>query len=139
MSQFIQQVSKIIIIVCIVIAGFLILSPKNQDVIKEQPFANLVPVVNGKQVMAMTVNAVSYSPNYFKIKKEIPVKWEITSSGQPGCASGAVVSSLIPGGMTYLNPNKGEVTVVEFTPQKTGKFSFSCTMNMVRGSIEVIN
>ena len=99
----------------------------------------LAPMVDGKQVMTMTVYAAEYGPNYFKVKAGVPVRWEITSSGQPGCASGVVVSNILPGGSVYLNPNQGQVTVAEFTPQGLGTYKFSCSMNMVRGTIEVVN
>jgi len=86
----------------------------------------------------MTVNAARYSPNYFKVKAGIPVSWQITSSGEPGCDSGEVITR----GLTdpiYLNPNQGQVTTAEFTPQTPGTYQFSCPMGMVRGTIEVVN
>lgn len=101
--------------------------------------SGLAPMINGKQVIKMTVFATNYDPNYFKVKAGIPVKWEITSSGQPSCASGAVVVNGLLNSPVYLNPNQGQVTITEFTPETPGKYRFSCTMNMVRGTIEVIN
>ena len=99
----------------------------------------LALIVDGKQVIKMTVYSTEYEPDYFKVKAGIPVRWEITSSGQPSCASGAVVANGLLNGPIYLNPQQGQVTVQEFTPQNPGKYRFSCTMNMVRGTIEVIN
>lgn len=102
-----------------------------------QDASGLAPMVNGQQLMQMTVYSVKYNPNYFKIKAGVPVRWEITSSGQPGCASGLVVAN----GLTdpiYLSPNQGQVTVKEFTAQNPGTYRFSCPMGMVRGTIEVI-
>lgn len=100
---------------------------------------SLAPMVDGKQVILMTIYAVRYDPNYFKIKAGIPVRWEITVSGQIGCASGALVANGLLNAPVYLNPQQGQVTVAEFTPQKPGKYKFSCTMNMVRGTIEVVS
>ncbi len=136
-SKLIQTGSIIVIIICVLVMGYIFLKP-NQSGNQNQTVSGLVPMVDGKQVVAMTVKAVSYSPNYFKVKVGVPVKWEITSSGEPGCDSGAVVAN----GLTdtiYLNPNTGQVTTKEFTPTQTGKYTFACTMGMVRGTIEVVN
>jgi plastocyanin domain-containing protein len=137
-SKLIQNLCIGAIVICVVISGYIILKPNNQTGNQAQDTSGLAPMVDGKQVLAMTVKSVSYSPNYFKVKAGVPVRWEITSSGEPGCDSGAVVAR----GLTdpiYLNPNQGQVAVKEFTPQNPGKYTFSCTMGMVRGTIEVIN
>jgi sulfite exporter TauE/SafE len=99
----------------------------------------LAPMVDGKQLIRMTVYAEKYSPNYFKVKKGVPVRWEVTSSGQPGCDSGAIVANRLFGDIFYLNPEAGSMTVKEFTPQTPGRYQFSCTMGMVQGTIEVVN
>ncbi len=99
----------------------------------------LAPLVKGKQVIKMTVSGLEYEPNYFKVKAGIPVRWEIASSGEPGCAAGAVVANSFFKKPIYLDPSKGQVTVAEFTPKNTGKYKFTCTMGMVRGIIEVVN
>ena len=100
--------------------------------------SGLAPMVDGKQLITMTVLAVKYDPNYFKVKAGVPVRWEITSSGQQGCNRGAIVAN----GLTnpiYLNPTQGQVTIKEFTPQNPGKYRFTCPMGMIKGTIEVIN
>ena len=97
-------------------------------------------MVDGKQLLAMTVYAANYSPSTFTVKVGVPVRWEITSSGQPGCDSGAIVANnLVPGGSIALNPNQGQVVVQEFTPHTPGTYRFSCPMGMVRGTINVVN
>jgi plastocyanin domain-containing protein len=139
MSQttFVQKASMVVVVVCLLLAGYLVLKPKPSA--SQNVSTSLAPVVDGKQKISMEVLANSYSPNYFKIKAGVPVAWEIISSGQPGCGSGAVVSNLLPGGVVYLNPARGQITKTEFTAPKPGIYSFSCTMNMIRGTIEVIN
>lgn len=139
MSQttFVQKASMVVVVVCFILAGYLVLKPKTP--IPQNTNTSLAPIIDGKQKISMEVLANSYSPNYFKIKAGMPVAWEIISSGQPGCGSGAVVSNLLPGGVVYLNPARGQITKTEFTAPKPGIYSFSCTMNMIRGTIEVIN
>jgi len=140
-----QYIAITIILISILISGYILISPKNQagsQVYSQntnQNSSGLAQVVNGKQVIKMTVLGASYSPNYFKVKAGIPVQWEITSSGQSGCDSGAIIANGLLQGITYLNPGAGQVNVVEFTPQSAGTYKFSCTMGMVRGTIEVIN
>ena len=136
-SKLIQIGSVAVIIISAIICGYILIA--NHQKSAGVQTGNLVSMVGGKQLMKMNVYSASYSPNYFKIKVGVPVRWEITSSGQPGCDSGAVVSSLLPGGSLYLNPNAGQVTVAEFTPQTVGKYTFACPMAMVLGSIEVVN
>ncbi len=134
----IQYLAISAIVVSLLVSGYIILKPKNPQGNQAQSISGLAPMVDGKQVLAMTVKAVSYNPNYFKVKVGVPVRWEITSSGEPGCDSGQLIANgLID--PVYLNPNQGQVTVKEFTPQAVGTYKFSCPMGMVRGNIEVVN
>lgn len=137
-SRIIQVTCITAIVAAVIISGYVLLKPKEQTTSQTQNIGGLAPMVEGKQLLQMTVYAVQYSPNSFKVKAGVPVRWEITSSGQPGCASGVVIAN----GLTdpiYLNPKQGQVVVAEFTPQGPGTYRFSCSMNMVRGIIQVIN
>ncbi len=96
----------------------------------------LPAIVNGEQVIAMTASGSGDSPNYFKVRAGVPVKWEITGGNSLGC-NGAIVSAQLFDGQINLTP--GQVAVKEFTPQAAGTFGFSCTMGMIRGTIEVVN
>ena len=84
----------------------------------------------------MTASGSKDTPNYFKVKVRIPVRWEITASNSLGC-NGAIISSKLFDGAVDLTP--GQVSVKEFTPQNAGTFGFSCTMGMIRGTMEVVN
>jgi sulfite exporter TauE/SafE/copper chaperone CopZ len=93
------------------------------------------PIVNGQQVIKMNASSSGYSPNYFKVKAGIPVRWEITDQGTSGCTN-AIVSKNLFSGEIALTP--GKTSIQEFTPQKPGKYKFSCWMGMVSGTMEVI-
>lgn len=134
-QKVIQYGSVAVIIVAAVISAYILANPKAAS----QNSDGLAAVVNGKQEIKMTVLAVDYAPRTFKVKAGIPVAWEITSSGQVGCASGAVYVNGLVESPIYLNPQQGQVRVVEFTPQTPGVYKFSCSMNMARGTIEVVN
>ena len=96
----------------------------------------LAPIVSGKQVLKMNASSTGYSPNYFKVKAGIPVRWEITDAGTSGCTN-AIISRTLFDGQIDLTP--GQVSVKEFTPQKAGKYKFSCWMGMISGVIEVVD
>ncbi|MFH1561613.1 MAG: sulfite exporter TauE/SafE family protein [Patescibacteria group bacterium] len=96
----------------------------------------LPPMVDGKQLIKMDASASGYRPNSFVVKVGVPVRWEITDTGTSGCTN-AVISRDLFGGQIDLVP--GTVSVKEFTPQKVGRYKFSCWMGMVSGVIEVVD
>ena len=91
---------------------------------------------SGLQIIKMDATQQGYSPKYFKVKANIPVRWEISDKGASGCTS-AVISKDLFSGQIELSP--GKTSTKEFTPTKTGKYRFSCWMGMVSGTIEVTN
>ena len=95
----------------------------------------LASIVDGKQLLKMEASSRGYQPNYFKIKAGIPVRWEITDTGTNGCTNAVISRSLFSGEIS-LTP--GKTSVKEFTPEKPGKYKFSCWMGMVSGVIEVV-
>lgn len=91
-----------------------------------------VNVENGKQVINMDVVNGGYIPNYFSVKKGLPVKWNINGKNVFGCQGYLVVPNLgISKALT-----EGE-NLIEFTPTEAGTINFSCGMGMYRGRIEV--
>ena len=96
--------------------------------------AGLPPIVNGKQLLKMDASSRGYLPSYLEVKVGIPVRWEITDKGTSGCTNAIISKSLFEGEIP-LTP--GEVSVKEFTPEKPGKYKFSCWMGMVSGIMEV--
>lgn len=98
--------------------------------------AELPSIVNGKQVLKIDASSRGYSPNYLKVKVGIPVRWEITDKGTSGCTN-AIISEKLFEGEIFLIPD--QVSIKEFTPEKIGKYEFSCWMGMISGTIEVID
>jgi hypothetical protein len=93
-----------------------------------------VKTENGKQIINMAVVSNGYVPNYFTIKKGVPVKWVIDGKNVFGCQGYFVVPSL----NISKALNEGE-NIFEFTPKDLGFINFSCGMGMYRGRIEVID
>lgn len=89
---------------------------------------------NATQVIRTNAYANRYEPNYYEIKKGVPVRWEITDRGTSGCTNAVIAKGLFEGSIP-LKP--GTTSVKEFTPTKIGMYKFSCWMGMVTGSIRV--
>jgi len=97
---------------------------------------DLPPMVNGVQVIKMDASASGYSPTYFKVRVGVPVRWEITDTGTSGCTNAIISAGLFNDKISLTH---GQTAVKEFTPQKAGKYKFSCWMGMVSGTIEVVD
>jgi len=112
--------------------GFSPSFPSSTKTIQEAPI--VAPVVDGKQTIQMEITSeLEYSPNVLTVKKGIPVEWQIFGGKFLGCADTLVSSALKIN--THLKPG---MNIVKFTPTKAGKFTFSCSMGMFRGTMIVI-
>jgi len=88
-------------------------------------------IVDGKQIVKMTVSGYTYSPNKFTVVEGVPVEWQIDGANAAGCGRVIVMPSL--GVSKYLSPQ--DITTIIFTPTKTGTIPFNCSMGMMtRGS-----
>jgi len=92
-----------------------------------------VKIESGKQIINMAVVSSGYIPNYFNVKKGIPVKWVINGKNVFGCQGYFVVPALNVSKALQEGEN-----IIEFTPKDAGFINFSCGMGMYRGRIEVI-
>jgi len=87
---------------------------------------DLAQIVDGKQIVEMTVNGLEYYPSQFTIKKGIPVEWRINGKQAQGCAGVIAVPNLrIAERLSHTEP-----TIITFTPQQAGRITFSCGMGM---------
>jgi sulfite exporter TauE/SafE/copper chaperone CopZ len=93
-----------------------------------------VSIFDGKQYIQMEISERGvYLPNTLTVVEDIPVQWDIYGADFMGCADTLVMRQF--GVNTYL---KSGPNTVEFTPTKTGQFTFSCSMGMIRGTMNVI-
>ncbi len=96
-----------------------------------QPNAPTAQVVDGKQIVKMTVQGYTYTPNQFTVVAGVPVEWQIDGAGAIGCGQVLVMPTL--GISKYLS--KDRITAISFTPTQTGTIPFNCSMGMMtRGS-----
>jgi uncharacterized protein len=89
-------------------------------------------IVDGVRIIRMREHNRGYSPNYFVIFKDQPVKWIINAEAPYSCASALVVPSL-----KIQTQLKAGENILEFTPDKTGEIRFSCSMGMYSGKFVV--
>lgn len=93
-----------------------------------------VRVENGVQVADITVYPTSYTPNKLQVKSGVPVRLNLTPTGGYGCTAAFRIPQL--GISRTLAQNT--TTPIEFTPQTAGKLTWTCSMGMYYGVIEVI-
>ncbi|MCJ7827890.1 sulfite exporter TauE/SafE family protein, partial [Patescibacteria group bacterium] len=96
---------------------------------------DLPPIVNGMQILEMDALTGSYEPDVLRVRAGLPVRWEITDKGTSGCTNAVISKNLFPG---QIDLTPGQTSVKEFTPEKTGRYKFSCWMGMVVGTIVVV-
>ncbi len=92
-----------------------------------QSNAPTAEVVDGKQIVKMTVQGYTYTPNKFTVVASVPVEWQIDGAGAAGCGQILVMPTL--GISKYLS--KDGITTISFTPTQTGTIPFNCSMGMM--------
>jgi len=105
----------------------------NQNVATSDSTAN-GETKEGIQNIDLNITSRGYSPSEITVKKGVPVKLNLKSRDAFSCASAFRIPSL--GVVKNLQPNGTDT--VEFTPQNVGKISFTCSMGMYTGVINVI-
>lgn len=95
---------------------------------------SFVSIDRGVQVADITVYPTSYTPNRLQVKSGVPVRLNLTPTGGFGCTAAFRIPQL--GISKTLAQN--QTTPVEFTPANPGKLTWTCSMGMYYGTIEVI-
>jgi hypothetical protein len=99
-------------------------------VAKLQTQAVEAPVSDGKQTLDLAVDApsMSYKPSVIKVKKGVPVHFKLSAqNGDPGCGRYVGVRGLGVHGIV----EPGNITSMDFTPDRTGIFQINCGMQMM--------
>ena len=81
----------------------------------------------------VTVSGSGFEPSRIEVKKGQLVRIAFNRADSQNCAGEVVFSDL---GIRKPLP-VGETTVVEVTPRKSGELSFTCGMNMLKGTLVV--
>jgi plastocyanin domain-containing protein len=86
----------------------------------------------GMQEVKVTVKG-GYSPDVIVVKQGMPVRLNFYRDETSSCSEQVVFGDF---GIARDLP-AFKTTPVEFTPDKTGEFTFACGMNMLRGKLIV--
>jgi heme/copper-type cytochrome/quinol oxidase subunit 2 len=85
-------------------------------------------------VQEVTISvAGGYEPSQIQLKKGVPVRLRFVRKDTAGCSEELVIPDF---GVRKTLLALSE-TVVEFTPEKTGTFPFTCGMGMLKGQLIV--
>lgn len=93
-------------------------------------------VVSGtaSQDIRMAVSAGAYYPSSFTVPAGKPVKWTVDGTQATGCTT-YLISPELGISKKLL---KGDNTIEFTAPTKPGVYKFSCSMDMVRGTMVVV-
>jgi plastocyanin domain-containing protein len=86
----------------------------------------------GVQEVRITVKG-GYSPSVIAVKQGIPVRLDFYRDETASCSEQVVFGDF---GIARNLP-AFQTTPIEFTPDKAGEFTFTCGMNMMRGTLIV--
>lgn len=89
---------------------------------------------DGKQVVTIDVKSTSYKASVNTLKLGIPVKLILKTNNVFSCARSFTIPSL---NISKLLPSTG-TEIIEFTPTKLGKLTFTCSMGMYSGYFNII-
>ncbi len=93
-----------------------------------------VKQVGNLQKVTIEIKNNGYFPKYFKVKKDIPVELTLSNGGAYSCASAFLFREFDISSIVKVNTKEA----FTFTPKEKGKFTFSCSMGMYTGVMEVI-
>ena len=87
-------------------------------------------IAGGPQEQIITVDG-GYSPSIVRVKAGQPVRLVFDRRDTGGCSEEVVFPDF---GVRQFLPT-GKKTVVELTPERAGRYDFTCGMSMLRGAI----
>lgn len=91
-------------------------------------------VTDGVQEATITVRSNGYSSSVSTLKKDVPVRLTLVTNRTGGCARAFTIPDLR---ISKILPETG-TEIIEFTPKKTGRLAYSCSMGMYTGQFTVI-
>jgi sulfite exporter TauE/SafE/copper chaperone CopZ len=90
-------------------------------------------VKDGVQYVTSSVSSGGFEP--ISVQQGVPVKWTINAPS--GSLNGCNNAIVIPEYDVEIDLKTGD-NLIEFTPERSGTFAFSCWMGMIRSTITVV-
>ncbi|MFH1105726.1 MAG: cupredoxin domain-containing protein, partial [Candidatus Aenigmatarchaeota archaeon] len=94
--------------------------------------SKVATAANGAQTVQLSVQGSTYYPYPIRVKKGVPVQLVADMKSVTGCSRSIVIPDFGIRKVVSSGDN-----VIQFTPDKSGTFQFSCSMGMYRGQIIV--
>ncbi len=91
------------------------------------PAPSPVAAVDGKQIVVMRIEGLSYLPNTFTVTQGVPVEWRIDASEAAACGRFLLAPGL---GIRQILSDRS-TTMISFIPKQAGEFGFNCGMGMM--------
>lgn len=88
-------------------------------------------IKNDYQEVDMQIKADGYSPDVIIAKKGIPLKINLTSDNDAGCA----IDIVFPEFNINRTVPAGSSEVIEIMPERKGTYNYRCSMDMYRGKL----
>ncbi len=95
---------------------------------------HVAAIDGGIQEVTIDVTDRGYTASATTLKKDVPVRLTLAANGAKGCARAFTIPDLNISKVLQEN----DTEVIEFTPKKTGRLAFACSMGMYTGSFNVI-
>lgn len=89
---------------------------------------------NGKQVVTINVKNSGYEATTNTLKVGVPVKLILKTNKTAGCARAFTIPDY---DISKVLPSTG-TEIIEFTPTKLGRLTYTCSMGMYSGSFNII-
>lgn len=119
----------------VVAGGFVIIGWINwYFFLAERSSATAVASVGGIQEVTISVQG-GYEPADIRVQKGVPVRLVFDRKETAGCSEEVVLPEF---GIRRFLPAYRK-TAVEFTPEETGTYEFTCGMSMLRGRLTVLD
>jgi sulfite exporter TauE/SafE len=92
------------------------------------------PIINGIQEVTINITSRGYTSNIKTLKLGVPVKLTLVTNSVVSCARAFTIPDY---GIRKILPETGS-DIIEFTPDKLGNLTYTCSMGMYSGSFNVV-
>ena len=96
--------------------------------------AGVAVIENGVQTVVIQLSSNRYAP--ITVQKGLPVRWIVQA--EAGTINGCNNEIIVPAYDISKKLEPGD-NAIEFTPEKSGTFAYSCWMGMIRSKITVVD
>jgi Cu(I)/Ag(I) efflux system membrane fusion protein len=87
------------------------------------------------QTVEVTIGPDGFSPQRIELDAGVPARLVFTRTTESTCATNVQVPAF---DVEPTDIPMNEPTAITFTPDETGRFTFACGMNMIKGTLLVI-